>query len=89
MRFTWDLPFAVHFHLHPTVQAEVGAAPDHVRLFLASGERWRLTAAGAVVAIEESTHYAVPVASGLAEQVVLRASCPGAAEVSWVLERVG
>jgi uncharacterized heparinase superfamily protein len=87
LRFSWDIPFAVHFHLHPRSGARMN--PDgSALLVLPSGERWRLSASGAALAIEESTHYAEMIGPLQAQQVVLRAACYGAAKVHWVLERV-
>lgn len=88
MRFVWDLPFAVHFHLHPTVKVRIGAAADSAELRLGNGERWRLLASGAALAIEADTHFADPAGARPSRQIVLRGTCPGAAEVSWTLERV-
>jgi uncharacterized heparinase superfamily protein len=86
-RFAWDVPVAVHFHLHPQAGARYGA-DGTAELILRSGERWRLSAAGASISIEESTHFADVVGPLQAQQVVLRAACYGAARVRWRLERV-
>jgi uncharacterized heparinase superfamily protein len=86
LRFAYDVPFAIHFHLHPRCGARL-AADGSAELVLASGERWRLSATGAALSIEESTHYAEVVGPLRAQQVVLRAVCYGAADVRWVLER--
>ena len=66
----------------------MGPTADSVLLVLDSGEQWRLTAAGAAPSIEESMHYAGAVGPQRTVQVVLRAQCYGATEVSWVLERI-
>jgi uncharacterized heparinase superfamily protein len=87
-RFAWDIPLAVQFHLHPEAQARVGASAESAELLLDSGEHWRLTATGAALSIEESVHFAHPVGVRRAAQVVLRAQCCGATEVSWTLERI-
>jgi uncharacterized heparinase superfamily protein len=87
MRFAWDLPFAVHFHLHPRSGARL-AADGSAELVLPSGARWRLSAAGATLTVEESTHFAETTGPVLAQQVVLRAVCYGAAKVHWVLARI-
>jgi uncharacterized heparinase superfamily protein len=87
LRFSWDIPFAVHFHLHPRSGARIN--PDgSALLVLPSGDCWRLSASGAALTIEESTHYAEMIGPLQAQQVVLRAACYGAAEVQWVLEHV-
>jgi uncharacterized heparinase superfamily protein len=88
VRFAWDIPFAIHFHLHPDAEARVGPSPEAVELLLDSGEHWRLTATGAAVSIEESTHFAATAGSRRTVQIVFRGQCYGAAEVPWVLERI-
>jgi uncharacterized heparinase superfamily protein len=88
LRFAYDVPFAVHFHLHPRCGARASADGGAI-LVLPSGERWRLSATGASLSIEESTHYAEVMGPLQAQQVVLRAVCYGAAEVRWLLERLG
>lgn len=85
LRFAYDVPFAVHFHLHPRCGARL-AADGSAELFLPDGEPWRLSATGATLTIEESTHYAEVIGPLQAQQVVLRGVCYGAAEVHWTLE---
>jgi uncharacterized heparinase superfamily protein len=87
VRFSWDLPVAIHFHLHPQAGARYGA-DGTADLILRSGERWRLSAKGAVISIEESTHFADVIGPLQAQQVVLRTACSGAAQVRWRLERI-
>jgi uncharacterized heparinase superfamily protein len=87
VRFSWDIPFAVRFHRHPRSGARL--EPDgSASIILPGGERWRFTAAGARLVIEESTHYAELIGPLRAQQVVLRGVCYGAAEVRWTLRRV-
>ena len=59
VRFAWDVPFAIHFHLHPRRRGADRTAPDGSRAACSpAASCWRLTAAGAALSIEESTHYA-------------------------------
>lgn len=88
VRFAWDVPYSIHFHLHPNVEARAGTAPEIAELWLDSGELWQLTAAGAAVSIEGSLYFADAGGPQSAQQVVLRAQCYGASEVSWTLERI-
>ncbi|KAB2920262.1 MAG: heparinase [Hyphomicrobiaceae bacterium] len=88
LRFAWDLPFAVHFHLPPAAEARAGQSPDVAELALESGEHWRISVAGAAISIEESTYFADISGPRPTQQVVLRAVCYGAAEVCWRLERI-
>ena len=88
LRFAYDVPFAVHFHLHPRSGARL-ATGGGAEITLPSGECWRLSASGAALTIEASTHFAEMIGPLQAQQVVLRAVCYGAAEVRWVLDRIG
>jgi uncharacterized heparinase superfamily protein len=88
LRFSWDLPFAIHFHCHPEVEVRPGASPDTADLLTGSGEHWRMTAANAMLSVEESLHCAGMAGAMPAQQVVLRGACHGEAQVSWVIERM-
>jgi uncharacterized heparinase superfamily protein len=86
-RFSWDVPFAIHFHLHPDAEAHAGKSLHTAELLAGNGEHWRLTCAGAQVSIEQSVYFADPSGPRTRQQVVLRGVCGGASEVSWTLER--
>jgi uncharacterized heparinase superfamily protein len=86
VRFAWDVPLAIHFHLHPLAGARYG--DGGAELILPSGARWRLSAEGAALSIEESTHFADSIGPRQAQQVVLRTACCGATRVRWRLARV-
>ena len=58
LRFSWDVPFAIHFHLHPAAEARVGASPETAELLLEQRRALALTAAGATVSIEEGLYFA-------------------------------
>ena len=88
MRFAWDVPFAIHFHLHPDAEAHAGTSVQTAELLLGSGEHWRMTAAGAALSIEESIYVADARGPRAAQQVVLRGVCGGASQVTWRLERL-
>src|SRR2546426_684082 len=34
VRFAWDVPLAIHFHLHPDAEARLGRSPDTAELLL-------------------------------------------------------
>ena len=88
VRLRADLPFAIHFHLHPDVASWLEAEPSTVGLKCSDGERWRVVADGAQVSIEESAYFANSAGPRAAMQIVLRAATYGESEVSWVVERV-
>jgi hypothetical protein len=51
LRFSWDVPFSIHFHLHPDARR----SSDRRRRrwsWLENGERWRPSATGAAVPTE-------------------------------------
>src|SRR5499427_4187368 len=87
VRFAWDVPFSIHFHLHPGADARVTSSAEAAELVLNNGETWRLTAAGAALSIEDCLYFAHTGGARPARQVVLRAQCCGASEVFWVIER--
>ena len=89
LRLGRDLPFAIHFHLAPGVEAEIRTVDGRgvVALTLPGGGGWRLSAEGADVQIESSTRYDANVPSAKSRQVVLRGACPGETTVTWTLER--
>lgn len=88
LRFAWDVPFAVHFHVHPDVQVWPGRGPDSADLVFKSGEHWRLSAVGGALTIESSVHNAGALGPRPAQQLVLRAACHGEAKVAWEIERM-
>jgi uncharacterized heparinase superfamily protein len=88
MRFAWDVPFAIHFHLHPDAEVHAGTSVQTAELLLGSGEHWRLTATGAALSIEESIYVADARGPRAAQQAVLRGVCGGASRVAWRLERL-
>jgi uncharacterized heparinase superfamily protein len=89
VRFSWDVPFSIHFHLHPRAEARLAPSAEAAELVLDGGETWRLRATGAALSIEDSIYFADAAGARPAQQVVLRAQCYGASEVSWVIERIG
>jgi uncharacterized heparinase superfamily protein len=87
-RLAWDLPFAVHFHLHPEVITVLAQGGDAVDLKLPGGDTWRFSAGGKTIAIERSTFVADPSGPAISEQIVLRGLCGGVAELNWKLDKV-
>ena len=87
LRFAWDVPFAVHFHVHPDVEVWPGRERDTADLILKSGQHWRLSATGAALTIEPSVHSGGALGPRPAQQLVLRAACHGEARVAWEISR--
>jgi len=88
VRLRSDLPFAIHFHLHPDVGCELAAEPNEAELKLADGQCWRFKADNPL-AIEESTYFANSTGPRRSLQIVLRAATFGESEVNWIIERAG
>jgi uncharacterized heparinase superfamily protein len=88
LRLAVDVPFAVHFHLHPEVACAAGAKEGTAELTLRDGQRWRFAADGAQLSIEESIHYADLSGPRRSLQLVLRGACFGESEVPWSMERL-
>lgn len=84
VRLLRDVPFAVHFHLHPDVTCEL-VADDAVLLTLKDGARWMFKATGAEISIEPSIHFADPTGPARSLQLVLRGACWGDMEITWEL----
>lgn len=86
LRLRQDVPFAIHFHLHPSVSCRRGASPNIAIIELASGAVWWFSLEGARLAIEESTYFADSAGPRRSLQIVARGATFGETEVRWVLE---
>lgn len=85
VRLNRDLPFSIHFHLHPevTMLGSAGGAPGTVAIELDGGEVWRFSAEGGEVSVEESIHYADSAGPTRTLQIVVRGATSGLSEVHW------
>ncbi len=81
-------PFAIRFHLHPSVTASLLQDGEGVLLRLPSGGFWRLRAAGVRITLEESI-YLGGEAPRRAEQVVLTSGADGPKLVKWAITSLG
>jgi uncharacterized heparinase superfamily protein len=81
-------PYAVRFHLHPTVDASMQQDGEAVLMRLPSGSGWRLRAEGARLTLEESV-YLGGVAPRRTEQIVLTGYQDGPQQVKWAITKVG
>lgn len=82
-------PYAVRFHLHPSVEASVQPDGEAVLLRLpAGGSSWRLRADGARLTLEESIYLGGP-EPRRSEQVVLTGYQDGPQTVKWAITKVG
>jgi len=81
--------YAVRFHLHPSVTAEMGEDKRSVRLVLANDEVWTLRANTPTIALEDSVFLADERGPHRSFQVVLAGGLEAEREarVVWTLER--
>ncbi len=81
LRLKQDLPFAIHFHLHPDCRAKAASGPvPHHDAHRASLD---FRAEGAEVSIEESLYFAESSGPRPGLQIVLRGATFGETEVRW------
>lgn len=86
MRLRKDVPFAIHFHLHPVVRCRRGDNPSIAIIELPGGDTWWFSLEGARLAIEESTYFADSAGPRRSLQIVARGATFGETEIRWVLE---
>lgn len=81
--------FAIRFHLHPLVSAELSDDKRTALLTLPNHIGWQLTSKNEPLTIEESVYLADNRGPRRAEQVVLYSTMANAAEkqINWVLEK--
>ena len=84
VRLRTDVPYAIHFHLLPSTRCGLGSAPNEAIITLADGQRWRFTAQGATLSIEDGAFFGESAGPRAAQQIVLRGATFGEAEVNWV-----
>jgi uncharacterized heparinase superfamily protein len=83
LRLKSDLPYAIHFHLHPEITCRLLSTPGEAEIVTPEGQVWRFLSAGAVLSIEESTYFADSSGPRGSLQFVLRGTTYGDTEVSW------
>ncbi|MGO9135139.1 MAG: heparinase II/III family protein [Methylovirgula sp.] len=80
-------PYAVRFHIHPSVQLEGGIVTGAVLLTLPDGQRWTFTSADAPIAIEESIFFAAADGPHACEQIVIYGDSQQQPRLGWSLRR--
>ena len=81
-------PFAVRFHLHPTVKASLQGDGEGVLMRLPGGGNWQLRADGAPLTLEESVYLGGNDVKRT-EQVVLAVRADQPQQVRWAITRAG
>lgn len=88
VRLRRDVPFGIHFHLHPDVACEQANEMDNIVLSLSNGENWSFTVEGAQLSIEDSIYFADSSGPRRGLQIVARGATFGESEVRWIMERI-
>ena len=88
VRLRSDLPFSIHFHVHPEAVCRRVAGGAAAEVVLKGGEIWRFSVENANLTIEESTYYADSAGPRASLQFVLRGATFGDTLVRWVFELV-
>lgn len=88
VRLRSDVPFSIHFHVHPEAMCRRVAGGSAAEVVLHGGEVWRFSVENAALTIEESTHYADSAGPRSALQFVIRGATFGDSQVRWVFEAV-
>ena len=86
-RLRRDVPFAIHFHLHPDTICEQAyskcASECALVIRLRNGQRWLFRATGAAASIEESIFFTGSSGPRPSSQIVLRGASAGVTDVRW------
>jgi uncharacterized heparinase superfamily protein len=80
--------FAIRFHLHPRVTANLSRNTNAVTLTTPGGQVWRFLTEGAELDVEESIFFADPICLRRSLQIVLKGPCSKATSVHWKFEKV-
>ncbi len=90
------LPYAIRFHLHPTVRTSLARDGRSALLILPNGEGWRFRTDTGPVGVEESVYLAAGDGPQRSRQLVLRGVADPDAPVDrppnrarWALQRIG
>lgn len=88
VRLRNDLPFSIHFHIHPEAVCRRVPGGVAAEVVLKDGEVWRFSVENAALTIEESTYYSDSAGPRASLQLVVRGATFGDSQVRWVFEVV-
>lgn len=83
MRLKVDLPFAIHFHLHPDCRCREASARNTCVIKSGDGQTWNFSADGAALMLEESLYFVDSAGPRPGLQIVLRGTTFGETKVTW------
>ena len=85
VRLKKDLPFSIHFRLHPDVAVSDPSEDGSIAIELPDETIWCFRASGAKMTIEEAIYFADSTGPMRSWQIVLRGVTYGGGEISWSL----
>ncbi len=85
LRLKQDLPFAVHFHLHPSCRI-AGSGHTRCTFRLPDGQMWTFACEEIPLSIEESLYFVDSAGPRPSLQIVLRGTTFGETEISWSVQ---
>jgi uncharacterized heparinase superfamily protein len=83
-----DARFALRFHLHPAIRANLDRNHSSVTLTLPDKSIWQFTARGGVMGLEESVFLATGGPPRPSQQVVIRGQVGRPQRVNWAFRRI-
>ena len=83
LRLKADLPYAIHFHLHPDCRCERLPQRGACRILVNDGQVWTFTAEGADLTIEDGLYFVDSAGPRPSVQIVLRGATFGESEIRW------
>lgn len=86
LRLRNDLPFSIHFHLHPDTVCRRVQGGTAAEVVLKSGDIWRFSVENAALTIEESTYFADSAGPRASLQLVIRGATFGDTNIRWIFE---
>lgn len=89
LRLKADLPYAIHFHVHPDCRCEAGTERGTFRIRVTDGQLWLFKADTAEVSLEDSLYFVDSAGPRPGLQIVLRGVTFGETEVRWKLTLEG
>jgi uncharacterized heparinase superfamily protein len=81
-------PFAIRFHLHPSVRASRTTGGEQILLLTADGEAWSFSASGAAPELAESVHLCDIHGRRRSHQIVLSGRSGASDTIEWAFRRI-
>ncbi len=80
-----ELPYAIHFHVHPDCRVERDKTRDGCHIRLRDNQVWHFTADTGLISIEDSLYFVDSAGPRPTLQIVVRGTLQGAVEIRWQL----